>query len=44
MFKKFEPQVLNSFSRSATFCETKINKITQDTIDKNKKFVDLESD
>lgn len=42
VFKRFEPQIVNSFSRSATVLEEKIDEIAQDTLMNHK--VNLDSD
>ena len=42
MFKRFEPQVVNSFSRTAPIVEKRMDEIAQDTLLNYK--VDLDSD
>lgn len=42
VYKRFEPQVLNSFSRTATIVEKRVDEMTLDTVRNHK--VDLNSD
>ena len=42
VFKRFEPQVVNSFARTAPIVEKKMDEIAQDTLLNHK--IDLDSD